>query len=300
MSGSVLTVVQAQTTLEVKLNGAGTQQVLELHSGLLGKGDDGNDGNDGASAYQVAVANGFVGSEVEWLASLNGTDGNDGDDGAPGLSAYQVAIANGFVGTEVEWLASLHGTDGADGGDSAAVTRTVAATGYYLTADTLTFGAGSIAMQANNINLYPVSWKASIDALVFEVTTAGAAGSQAVVGIYDADPVTGRPTTLLHQSAPIAISALGLKIFALPADLAVDSPKWLAIYPGGSGAQFRAGSNMSTGSGIFGLLGLTSNPPTCLKQNVGAFSGVLPPDFSAAYPAAIPSYEGFQVAARVA
>ncbi len=30
-----------------------------------------------------------------------------GEDGAQGLSAYQVAVNNGFVGTEVEWLNSL-------------------------------------------------------------------------------------------------------------------------------------------------------------------------------------------------
>jgi hypothetical protein len=33
--------------------------------------------------------------------------------GPPGLSAYQSAVANGFVGTEVEWLASLVGAGGA-------------------------------------------------------------------------------------------------------------------------------------------------------------------------------------------
>lgn len=30
----------------------------------------------GKSAYDIAVANGFVGSEEEWLASLKGADGN--------------------------------------------------------------------------------------------------------------------------------------------------------------------------------------------------------------------------------
>lgn len=29
-----------------------------------------------------------------------------------GASAYEVAVAGGFVGTEAEWLASLHGQDG--------------------------------------------------------------------------------------------------------------------------------------------------------------------------------------------
>lgn len=41
-------------------------------------------GKDGKSAYEVAVANGFEGTEAEWLESLHGEDGIDGKDGAPG------------------------------------------------------------------------------------------------------------------------------------------------------------------------------------------------------------------------
>lgn len=92
--------------------------VLEGTDGV--DGIDGEDGLDGLSAYQIAVANGFVGTEVEWLASLqgqDGIDGTDGIDGVDGFSAYEIAVANGFVGTEVEWLASLQGQDGTDGID---------------------------------------------------------------------------------------------------------------------------------------------------------------------------------------
>ena len=35
--------------------------------------------------------------------------------GPPGLSAYEVAVKNGFVGTEEEWLASLQGEQGVRG-----------------------------------------------------------------------------------------------------------------------------------------------------------------------------------------
>lgn len=48
------------------------------------KGDPGNPGEpgrDGKSAYDIAVENGFVGTESEWLESLKGADGNDGNDG---------------------------------------------------------------------------------------------------------------------------------------------------------------------------------------------------------------------------
>ena len=87
-------------------------------------------GADGKSAFEIAVENGFIGTETEWLESLkgsdgkdgtdgtNGQDGKDGIDGAPGTdgkSAYEIAIANGFIGTEAEWLESLRGSDGKDG-----------------------------------------------------------------------------------------------------------------------------------------------------------------------------------------
>lgn len=96
---------------------------------LSGEGAPGEDGADGLSAYQIAVLNGFIGTEVAWLASLegtpgtNGTNGADGSDGAPGAdgsdgaSAYEVAVAQGFVGNEAAWLLSLKGADGSDGAD---------------------------------------------------------------------------------------------------------------------------------------------------------------------------------------
>ncbi len=44
-------------------------------------GGGGSDGADGKSAYEIAVDNGFTGSESEWLASLKGADGEAGADG---------------------------------------------------------------------------------------------------------------------------------------------------------------------------------------------------------------------------
>ncbi|WP_261975681.1 hypothetical protein [Lactiplantibacillus plantarum] len=43
----------------------------------IAKGDK---GDDGLSAYQVAVSNGYHGSQTDWLASLVGPKGNKGDD----------------------------------------------------------------------------------------------------------------------------------------------------------------------------------------------------------------------------
>ena len=66
-------------------------------------------GNAGASAYEVAVAAGFVGDEAAWLVSLQGEAGDDG------LSAYEVALDNGFAGTEAEFLEALRGDPGPPG-----------------------------------------------------------------------------------------------------------------------------------------------------------------------------------------
>lgn len=48
-------------------------------------------------------------------AFLKGQKGEAGADGKDGLSAYEVAIQNGFIGTEEEWLESLKGEEGASG-----------------------------------------------------------------------------------------------------------------------------------------------------------------------------------------
>ena len=44
-----------------------------------------------------------------------GSDGLDGADGVDGKSAYDIAVAHGFTGTETEWLESLKGEPGKDG-----------------------------------------------------------------------------------------------------------------------------------------------------------------------------------------
>ncbi len=72
----------------------------------------GEPGDTGRSAYEAAVDGGFTGTEAEWLASLKGEPGDTG------RSAYEAAVDGGFTGTEAEWLASLKGKPG-DTGHSA-------------------------------------------------------------------------------------------------------------------------------------------------------------------------------------
>lgn len=59
-------------------------------------------GADGDSAYQVAVNNGFVGTETEWLASLEGAQGPQGEQGIKGT--------DGADGTSVVIKGTLNST----------------------------------------------------------------------------------------------------------------------------------------------------------------------------------------------
>lgn len=83
----------AENTLTIKFD---KETTLPLLDGL------------GKSAYAIAVAHGFQGTEQEWLKSLQGKNG---------ASAYEIAKRNGFTGAEQDWLKSLVGADGKINGD---------------------------------------------------------------------------------------------------------------------------------------------------------------------------------------
>ena len=55
-------------------------------------GKNGVDGKDGKSAYQIAVAQGFAGSEAAWLLSLKGEKGEKGDPGSGGSGTDTAAL----------------------------------------------------------------------------------------------------------------------------------------------------------------------------------------------------------------
>ena len=94
-------------------------------SATLHNGANGEKGSDGKSAYQIAVEQGYQGSESDWLSSLKGdkgekgntgAKGNPGQDGAEGKSAYAIAVEHGYEDSEEKWLLSLKGEKG-DPGD---------------------------------------------------------------------------------------------------------------------------------------------------------------------------------------
>ena len=78
------------------------------------KGDKGDKGDTGDTGPQGPQGErGIQGPQGE--KGDTGDTGPKGDKGDDGDSAYEVAVANGFVGTEQEWLDSLVGPEGPEG-----------------------------------------------------------------------------------------------------------------------------------------------------------------------------------------
>ena len=75
------------------VNAAGKPSEVECTDPAAGskgeKGDKGDKGDPGDSAYEVAKANGYSGTETEWLASLKGEKGDTGATGETGPQGIQ-------------------------------------------------------------------------------------------------------------------------------------------------------------------------------------------------------------------
>lgn len=93
----------------IGLTGTTGPQGIQGPIGLTGAtGPAGPAGPQGLQGIQGATG-------PQGVAGSNGTGGTQGPAGTNGLSAYQVAVANGYSGTEAQWLASLVGATGPQG-----------------------------------------------------------------------------------------------------------------------------------------------------------------------------------------
>ena len=97
----------------------------DLYQQLIAKIDEKiasvHDGADGASAYEIAVENGYTGTEAEWLSSLKGEKGDAGEQGIQGIQGEKGDA--GAAGKD-----GMNGTDGRDGANGYSPTATVTET----------------------------------------------------------------------------------------------------------------------------------------------------------------------------
>lgn len=136
---------EASAVAAAQAAGAIRDQVQQIAEDIgTGGGGTGTPGADGASAYEIAVANGFVGDVSAWLASLigpagpQGEPGPAGEDGAPGADGApgQGVPAGGTTGQilakssnadyATAWVNPPEGTGGGGGTDPALESRVAA------------------------------------------------------------------------------------------------------------------------------------------------------------------------------
>lgn len=67
------------------------------------KGEKGDAGTNGKSAYEVAVANGYSGTQTQWLASLKGADGAPGKDGSAGKDGKDGQTWQPYIADDKHW-----------------------------------------------------------------------------------------------------------------------------------------------------------------------------------------------------
>jgi hypothetical protein len=111
ISGKTLVTSIGSTSKLLVLDAAdgALKQVSIANAALVGpQGPTGLTGATGATGPQGAT--GPTGAD-----GADGINGEDGVNGINGASAYEIAVSNGFVGTQSAWLASLVGATGATG-----------------------------------------------------------------------------------------------------------------------------------------------------------------------------------------
>lgn len=110
------------TSLDGKLNKTFTGD--DVTNKVLSTDENGNvvlknsSGTAGKSAYEIAVDNGFVGTETEWLESLKGSEGEKGDNGT--TPHIDETTKNWFIG-DVDTGILAQGTNGVDGKDGKSI-----------------------------------------------------------------------------------------------------------------------------------------------------------------------------------
>lgn len=127
---SFITDFSGATGIKGEKGDTGEQGIQGIQGVAGAQGAKGDNGQDGKSAYQIALDNGFVGTEQQWLASLkgqdgangtNGTNGQDGADGQDGITPHIDSTTKHWMIGDTDTGVVAEGQDGQDGSGSVSV-----------------------------------------------------------------------------------------------------------------------------------------------------------------------------------
>lgn len=113
-------IISGSDGFDIDLHSHSNKDILDKFSlsndgNLLYNGKEIANSKQALSAYEVAVENGFKGTEVEWLDSLKGQQGDNGTDGKDGVSPTVEDVATQLK-SDTDFVNSLKGDKG-DKGD---------------------------------------------------------------------------------------------------------------------------------------------------------------------------------------
>lgn len=167
------------------------------------------------NAYDIAVKNGFEGTEAEWLASLNGKDGEDGSD-VQIQDVYEAAKEAGYKGTFLEFLKEYLSVDLVENNDTETIAKNVSSVMSVCCAFTTTTtyrGQGY--------------WGSSVSRTIVEAS--GSAGSGVVIEL-DKEKGDALIVTNYHV------------LYQLGVDTENDISDCIYLYPYGARNYFTAGA----------------------------------------------------------
>lgn len=231
-------------------------------------GADGADGADGQSAYDIAVANGFVGTETDWLASLVGAAGADGADGTDGISAFSFLTAQ-FTQPAVGSLVTLT-LDNADWVVLGAPIQAGGTPGNWYIVASNPIGNQIIVRNPGAADGYPtgIATNSAPGTVISAGTTVGCRGRDGLAGAAGAAGATGATGT----SGTVDV------VTAVPVSAPSPGAETAIYYNSGAGThtlyfwdgaawQNRGSLNGARGSYIYEVIGNPNTSPPAGAQD---------------------------------
>lgn len=176
----------------------GDQTVAYSISYAGNDGEGGAPGNDGKTAYELAVENGYTGSETQWLADLKGPPGEPGGPGQNAIIGYltneTIAVPASNTGVVSDWSGAngyYRVMDGNTQALSGIVFSVVSATGCTTTID----AAGVYKITAMSGDYGTATYQAVYKEAVIQKIVMIVKNKQGPTG------PKGEPTGLIEQAA---------------------------------------------------------------------------------------------------
>ncbi|MBQ8309299.1 MAG: trypsin-like peptidase domain-containing protein [Clostridia bacterium] len=197
------------------------------------------------NAYDIAVKNGFQGTEAQWLASLQGANGADGDD-LNIKEVYETAKAKGYTGTFLEFLKECLTADVAENNDVDTIAKNVTSV--------VSVNCAFIATKTYRVNSMFGGYR--------EETLVEASGSAGSGVIIDLDKENGNALVVTNYHV----------LYSSDSDAENGISECIYLYPYGARNYFTSGAEYNTSMNKY-ILADVNGDGKADKNDQGDFDG---------------------------